>query len=121
MAQLKGAGCDVYEKQLQERYCRSCTDAVCLNRWALVEAAFPLRQEMALSDLDGAVYVTRLARANRPLSVRWHKSEGNGWEKTSFLLYWKSLDQQRRFSDPNGRTQAQRVAQLIGEKAGILP
>ncbi len=115
----KGTGCTIYESQSIERYCRLCRDAQCLERWKKVEFAFPLNTEISLHDSNGIVYITRAESDKRPIQVRWHKPQTNGWDRTTFLLYWKSLDQDRPYCDPSGRTQAERVATLVGNSANI--
>src|SRR5579859_5599516 len=107
---LKGAGCNIYEAQAHDRHCRACPDRVCIARWQKVEQRFPMGREVELTDVTGAIFVTRRASAKRPLSVRWQKPEGNGWDKSSLLLYWKSLDQGREYRDPDDHTQPKRVA-----------
>lgn len=119
---LRGKGCTIYENQTQERFCRVCDDEECRDRWKKVESSFALNNAITLTDNAGAVEIKRVAtpKANsRPLRVRWFLKDWNSWEKTTLLLYWKSLDQHRQYHDPNDRQQAERIAQMVKKYAGV--
>lgn len=116
---LKGVGCTIYESQPRDRYCRICSDQECVLRWKKVISTFPLNREVTLSDSAGDVHVTRTASRERPIYARWHKKRKSGWDKSAFLLYWKSLDQKRRYHDPDDHFQAERVATLVGGRASV--
>ena len=119
---VEGSGCKIYESQEEDNYyCRECNDDICLERWKIVETSFKLNKQYELTDSQGLVYLIRVDSVKRPIKVKWDiNKDWNYWDKSTFLLYWKSLDENKEYSDPAKRTQAVRISRLVGIKANII-